>query len=309
MIRSKTTWDNIAKIKINSSNIQLFDDTYLKDNLEVLTNIYYILFEFNNEYLNTVEAYYQNETVPLLKVNPIEGYILDYNSKRTAFRMRVASYNVGDFTGETLTPGTDETRLIYRKTIAETNADIIALQEDVNTFNGSTDLHNEIYGMYKYRYHEYTGTTNGKAFVSKYVLNSPYKINYTDTNARHPYFIKSEIYVDNKRILLICFHFDWYDKYVRANEAQQIRDYVKTWDYAIVMGDTNNDNYINGVKQSGKPYLYEEEWKLWTDDGFVSCNNGYFDLFGTYYDPSVEKAPIDNIFLWGNITLNNVFVI
>ena len=161
-----------------------------------------------------------------------------------------------------------------------------------------------------FKYYERIGTRdyNYKAFASNYKINNIQPIYYTgDYDFRHTYFLAGEFFIGNKVIFVASFHFDWSDNDTRREEMRQIIAYASNYDYAILMGDTNTDNYVDGQPQ--EPHnIYYIEWPIFFEAGYNMANDGYFGLFDTVgydYEPG-RQSPLDNIFVKGNIVIRNV---
>ena len=54
-------------------------------------------------------------------------------------KIRVATYNVGDYTGMDVTHGSEESREAFTAVLKKTQADLWAFQEDVEFFNKDED--------------------------------------------------------------------------------------------------------------------------------------------------------------------------
>ena len=106
-------------------------------------------------------------------------------------KIKVATYNVGDYSGEGFKQGSEESRKAFREVFAKVNADLWALQEDVEFFNNETreSAFDAIYSSALPNYkRNYTGNYNGKAFLSKFELNDVCPIKYEgDLKYRHPW--------------------------------------------------------------------------------------------------------------------------
>ena len=84
-------------------------------------------------------------------------------------KIKVATYNVGDYSGKGLPAGSEESRAAYKDIFAKVGADLWALQEDVEFFNKETGesafdaVYSSVLPNYK---RNYTGNYNGKAFLT-----------------------------------------------------------------------------------------------------------------------------------------------
>ena len=337
--------------------------------------------------------------------NPVEGYM-----QEEPLKLKVAAYNVGDYTGSTFEPESDEGELAYRNAIANEGIDIIATQMDVpyykqvlgeelfnannisqnstldnNTgavisYNGwfvsefipvnannivvqtsyanrvycyreanensyigyraditnrsiasiegdfvntkyvrlewdNANLNNttfkqaqsgaeQIFGMFKYFYQVGNSLYNYKGLGAFYSINNVQKVLYTDDTYNHPYFLVGEILIKGKNILLASIHFDWADNSRRIKQIQQVIDYADNYDYAVIMGDTNCEDRVDGQWVTPGGLTYETDWAYFTNAGYSMANNGYFGLFNTYIP---DSDPLDNIFVKG-FNIKNAYI-
>lgn len=224
-------------------------------------------------------------------------------------QIKVATYNVGDYSGINLPAGSEESRAAFRTVFEKVDAGLWALQEDVEFFNKETKetafdaIYSAVLPNYK---RNFTGNYNGKAFLSKFELNDVTPVRYEgDFKWRHPWFLRGKIVVCGKEITLICLHLDWYDKIVRAEEIRQLVEFIKTQEYCIVMGDFNPEDYINGERLS-KNLFYKEELAKFAEIGMEFANAGRFGTFDTIVHDSfngISPCPFDNILVTPNIKI------
>ena len=216
-------------------------------------------------------------------------------------KIKVATYNVGDYSGKDVPHGSEESRKVFTKLMEKVSADLWALQEDVEFFNKETkeSAFDAVYSSVLPNYQRnYTGNYNGKAFLSKFELKDVRPIKYEgDLKYRHPWYLTGKIEVEGREITLICLHFDWYDKIVRAEEIRQMLEFAKEQKYCIIMGDFNPEDYINGEKLS-KTLFFKEELARFEEIGFECANAGKFGTFDTIVHDSfsaISPCPFDNI--------------
>lgn len=274
------------------------------------------------------------DNVRLYKV--IDKYeISEKNSKST--RIRVASWNVGDYSSATsasgagisLGNGTDTTKEQYTAVMQKVGADLWGLQEDSQYFDGTvkSDNYEALYSnVHPYYERNFTGTYNGKAFLSSYeiydvvpIYYPTAKTSYSDSATySHKWFLTGKIKVDGKEISLATLHFDWACKERRAYQIQAVLDYAKKQEYCIILGDFNPENYVNGnvvadpndadyVNGPDHVNMYQVDWKKFTDAGFTPSNGGRFGAYGTLMKNGVVKNPYpwDCIFVSSNIKILN----
>lgn len=225
-------------------------------------------------------------------------------------KIRVATYNVGDYTGIDIKHGSEESRNAFREVFAKTGADLWALQEDVEFFNKETKesafdaFYSSIHPNYK---RNYSGNYNGKAFLSRFVLEDVHPIKYVgNMKYRHPWYLTGKIKIDGKSITLICLHFDWSDQAVRAEEIRQMLEFAKEQEYCIIMGDFNPEDYVDDGKKVSTRLFYKEELARFQEIGFEPANAGKFGTFDTIVHSSfsqISPCPFDNILVTPNITI------
>ena len=222
-------------------------------------------------------------------------------------KMKVATYNVGDYTGRDIKHGSEESRKAFREVFAKVNADLWGLQEDVKCFNNETGemAFDAVYSSVLPNYaRNYSGNYNGKAFLTRFELSDVQPIKYTgDLKYRHPWFLTGKITVEDKEITLICLHFDWSDKAVRAEEITQLLEFAKQQEYCIIMGDFNPEDYADDGKKLSNQLFYKEEFGRFLDAGFSIANGGEFGYFDTIIDFHSSPCPFDNIMVTPNMKI------
>ena len=220
--------------------------------------------------------------------------------------LKVATFNVGDFSGINMKPGSEESRKAYRELFEKVGADLWYLQEDCCYFNEETkeEASDAVYSGICPNYERYfTSVTNGKAFLTHYELQDVHHVDYVgDVVFRHPWFLVSKIHFGGKEITLINLHFDWYDKNVRAIEIEQLIAFAKAQEYCIVAGDFNPCNRINEEIVGPNP-MYKEDFAKFRAAGFEMANCGEFGVFHTILDAAEGVYPFDNIMVKPNMKL------
>lgn len=223
-------------------------------------------------------------------------------------QVRFATYNVGDYSGEGLKAGSNESREAYRALFLKVGADLWALQEDVRFFNPETEesAFDAVYSAAHPNYERnYTGNYNGKAFLTKYVLKDVHPIKYTgNMKYRHPWYLTGKVEIEGREITLICLHFDWSDQAVRAEEIRQMLEFAKEQKYCVIMGDFNPEDYVDDGKKVSNRLFYKEELARFEEIGFEPANAGKFGTFDTIVHSSfnqISPCPFDNILVTPNI--------
>jgi endonuclease/exonuclease/phosphatase family metal-dependent hydrolase len=229
--------------------------------------------------------------------------------------------------------GTEVTKQEYIDVFKKVGADLWGLQEDSPYFNGTTKelpydaIYHEIHPTYK---REFSGTYNGKAFLSGYEIYDVKKINYAmgelnesqATGYGHPWFLTGKVMIEGKEVAIATLHFDWSCKEMRANQIEQVIAWAKQYEYAMIIGDVNPDDCIgipsqkadgtwqnHTVLSSESTHLVDN--KRFTDAGFVQANGGKFGTFYTIMKNGVPRSqsPCDNIFVSPNIEMVNAEVV
>jgi endonuclease/exonuclease/phosphatase family metal-dependent hydrolase len=235
-------------------------------------------------------------------------------------RIRVATFNTGNFTGAGLSRGSAVTIEAYRKLMESVNADLWGLQED-EKFTDNDYPANEgtlpadvIYKTFLPN-HEgfFTTKFNGKAFLTHFDLYDVEQIFYPAPetsypsgtgNYGHKWFLTGKITVDGKEISIVSLHFDWNCKERRATQIKEVIKFAKEQEYCIIMGDFNPEDYVNNIEIS-KALFYEEELALFREIGMTHANAGEFGTFDTIVEPTKPElyGPWDNIIVSSNIKL------
>ena len=249
-------------------------------------------------------------------------------------RIRVASFNIGDFTtangnaGNEIKygSGTQKTLEEYLAVFNKVGADLWGLQEDSEFFFYPEQIL-PYDALYKHILpnHErvFTRSYNGKAFLTRFELHDVAPIDYPTVKTSyapdgircgHKWFLTGKITVDGKEISLVCLHFDWQCKERRAAQIAEVIKFAKEQEYCIILGDFNPENLINGEKQNDEDTfdpdsinMYPSDWKKFSDAGFENINGGKFGPFPTLMGKGQPRSlyPWDNIVVSSNIKVLN----
>jgi hypothetical protein len=232
--------------------------------------------------------------------------------------IRIATYNVGGFEGRNMARGSSDVANAMRQAIAEANVTLLATQEDNPYFNNDlqTTSRDECFKNYKFYIRRGNSEYNYKGFVSDRDLELVRALSYANGTFSHFYFLAGERIINYKSVMFVCVHFDWADNDRRQLQIAQVIDFCANYENAIVMGDFNPENRINGVKQ-----YTEGDWAtmdmsdvdcaLFTSAGYRLANNGYWGKIGTF-DKVVRDGypfPCDNIAVKGNVYIHRAGVI
>lgn len=261
--------------------------------------------------INNVLCQYGDVYGEYKKFNYVSEMIESYN-KYQPKKIRIATANTGDFSGKDFTRGNGSEK--YRNTLARMKADIICTQEDLGWYDAE-DRHTlpvtEIYGMFKYNKRMSEGDFNYHSTMA----NTPiYKsetkayatVQFGDYRCTHRYYQHATMFIGNKEVHILNIHLDWGDKTARASQIAEIVDFASAFDYCIIIGDFNPEDYVNGVKQSNN-LTYEADLATFATAGFTPANAGYFGVFNTVLDEFYTPiAPFDNILVTDNIKIANV---
>ena len=240
-------------------------------------------------------------------------------NEMTGTRIRVATYNVGDYTGVGLKRGAEDTRLAYVELMESVGADLWALQEDEkytdneNTEVSGTAPYDAIYkNVLPNHQGFFTGKYNGKSFLSKLELKDVQQIYYPAPETSytssvyhygHRWFLSGKIEVEGKEITIISLHLDWNCKERRATQIKELVKYAKEQEYCIIMGDFNPEDYVNNVEIS-KALFYKEELALFGEIGMTWANAGKFGTFDTLMaDDESLCGPWDNVLVSSNMEI------
>ena len=106
-----------------------------------------------------------------------------------AYRFRIATYNIGDFSGDGFTPGSPEGISAIRQAMAAADAELWAMQEDMPYCDPEAGLgpYELLYDAYPYYERRGNSVCNFKAFLSKDRIAGVEQVFYTgDLKYRHP---------------------------------------------------------------------------------------------------------------------------
>ena len=214
-------------------------------------------------------------------------------------KIKVATYNVGDYAGrDAAIAGSEESRKLFTDVFKDIDADLWALQEDVDFFNKESgeSAYDAVYSSALPHYKRvFTHKYNGKAFLSRFELCDVEKVDYIDGSFQHPWYLRGRINVGGKDITIISLHLDWADKHNRSKELDQLVAFAKTQKYCIIMGDFNPEDYED-FKRLSNTLFYKEEFGRFQEIGYTIANAGEFGIFDTIRaDGFVRPCPFDNI--------------
>lgn len=250
----------------------------------------------------------------------LAGNKIDLNEteyKENPSYLRIGSYNIGHFRadGSDYTPGgTEENKQSYRNVIAELNCDILCVEEDGETFDGTNPASNVLYQNYKYKYMNgndwgYTGNS----ILSDYQLTNTKKTQYTIQYHTKRTYNEADILIGGKSVHLVCTHFEARDKSITNSQIDELISHLASYDSVIVCGDFNPWNRVDGSAPEGEAenaeYVWKAEFKKWTDAGYKLANTEYFGNFHTLvgFDESSSGVwPWDNIAVSSNIEIKQV---
>ena len=252
--------------------------------------------------------------------------------------IRVASFNIGDFTTATESAGNDirygsgtqKTLAEYIAVFHKVGADLWGLQEDSEFFFYPEKIlpYDALYKQILPNYERvFTRSYNGKAFLTGFALRDVTPVDYPPvvtsyapegtTGYGHPWFLTGKITVSGKEITIVTLHLDWSCKEKRACQLDSLIAFAKTQEYCILIGDFNPENLINGQPchdgDSVAPdtkNMYQVDWKRFDDAGLEYANGGRFGTFGTIMKNGAPASPYpwDNIVVTPNIKIQKVEV-
>ena len=247
-------------------------------------------------------------------------------------RIKVATFNIGDFTTASDSAGNDirygsgtqKTLEEYIEVFKAVGADLWALQEDSEFFFYPDRVlpYDALYKNIHPNYERvFTGSYNGKAFLSRLELCDVAPVSYPQTATSyapqgaaygHPWFLSGRITVGGKDIAIVTLHFDWHCKERRAAQIREVIRFAKSQEYCVILGDFNPEDLVNGkiasVRESvdsDTVNMYKADWKVFSDAGLLHANGGEFGTFGTIMRNGAPASPYpwDNILVTPNIKI------
>ena len=231
--------------------------------------------------------------------------------------LRIGSYNIGHFRadgGDYKPGGTEENKQSYRNVIAELNCDILCVEEDGETFDGTNPASNVLYQNYKYKYLNGSdwGYT-GNSILSDYELANTNKTRYTDQHNTKRDYAEADIVIGGKQVHLVCTHFEAHDKSITNSQIDELIAHLEKYDSVIVCGDFNPWNRVGGSAPEGETenaeYVWRQQFQKWKDAGYKLANTEYFGNFHTFvgFDEKTTGVwPWDNIAVSSNIEIKQV---
>ena len=253
-------------------------------------------------------------------------------------QIRVASFNIGDFTTASASAGNDikygsgtkKTLDEYIAVFQKVNADLWGLQEDSEFFFYPEKIlpYDALYKQILPNYERvFTRSYNGKAFLSHLMLSDVTPVDYPAAVTSyapegtkgygHPWFLSGKITLGGKEITIVSLHLDWSCKERRACQLDSLIAFAKAQKSCILIGDFNPENLINGVPchdgdsvTSDTKNMYRVDWKKFDDAGLDYANGGKHGTFGTIMKNGSPASPYpwDNIVVTPDIRIRNVEV-
>ena len=244
------------------------------------------------------------------ETNAPETEAPETEAPKTGIKLRVATANIGDFTGNKEPGAAPET---VKATLDSMNADLIATQEDLGKIGG-LDVKETLYSDFAYSERIGTGDYNYKAYMSKYELKDTNQVYYeVDEDLQefitHPWFLYTCINVEGVDVHFINVHVEWNDKSTRAAQFKFILKYIEenNFEYCVVIGDYNPSTYQKGKKFEGVYTVYKADLRLFKPYGFKAANGGDFGEIDTILDGDPSNISVcDNILVSPNINITNV---
>ena len=257
------------------------------------------------------------------------------NSTNKKTHIRVASFNIGDFTTASESAqndiiygsGTKKTLKEYLDVFKKVDADLWGLQEDSEFFFYPEKilpydaLYKDIHPHYE---RVFTGAYNGKAFLSSLEIYNVRAIEYPMATTSyapngtlgygHKWFLTGKIELGGKEIDIVTLHFDWRCKELRAVQIQAVIEFAKSCEYCIIIGDFNPENLVDGQRADDNDSvaadtinMYRVDWKKFTDAELECANSEKFGPFGTIMKNGAPVCPYpwDNIVVTPNIKILN----
>ena len=224
--------------------------------------------------------------------------------------LRIGSYNMGDFTGTGLTPGTDGTAETYRRTIGKINAEICGFQFDIRTFGDHGDAMDYI--VTQKRWMDWHGNNNRNydyfGVGSDYLLANEGKVMYANAggyNLTHTWFEVFDLFLHGKEVHFINLHLEWQDNDMRYQQITEVLAHAANYSNCIIIGDFNPEDRTNGEWNGPANTLtYEADLQRFKDAGFTPGNAGPFGVFNTIADGQLN-GPWDNILAKVSIVIKN----
>ena len=184
--------------------------------------------------------------------------------------IRVGTYNTGDFSGENVPAGSEKAKEAFREVMNAEGVQLWALQEDVGVFNPETGEmpYEAIYDGYKHYRRSGEKKYNFKAFLTDLPISEAERIYYTGApKFGHPWFLHAQAQIEGKDVCVISLHYDWQDCDLRHLQIRQTIEFASRYEYAVILGDFNPDDFVADEKRSDR-LTYEEDLAPFREAGF-----------------------------------------
>ena len=221
--------------------------------------------------------------------------------------IRIGTYNTGDFSGDGVPAGSEQAKACFREVIEAEGVALWGLQEDVGFFNPQTEQtpYEAVYSGYKNYRRCGVKKYNYKAFLTDLPISQAEQVYYVgERKFHHPWFLHAQVQIEGKDVCVISLHYDWHDCDLRHLQIRQTIEFASRYEYAMILGDFNPDDFVAGEKRSER-LTYEEDLAPFRQAGFRVANADQFGMFTTIIGRQ-EPFPCDNIVVSPNIRIHKV---
>ena len=204
--------------------------------------------------------------------------------------IRVGSYNVGKYNdGSASDPSSLDFVPEINAVMNQINVDIIGVQEDVKTVDGTT-----VNSVTWANYFKYANGNSSNFYSIK--SRFPFADFETLSFSTSRNYVHGTFMIDDKEIHVYSTSLSAYAD-DRATERSELITEMLTHDYAIALIDSNSGN--NDITTT------QTEYNDFTDAGLLTANGGYLGLLPTYED---NTRSLDTVVTTDNMVISNIEV-
>lgn len=239
--------------------------------------------------------------------------------ENTGDLLRVMSYNVARYNNNTETYLPDGKLFNLRKVVGQINADIIAVQEDLGTIDGSSKSSHDY--IYKPQYpYQYRDGAWANLIYSKHPASTSGRVKYTQYGGQYRGIEYAVFDIGAKKVLVCSSHTSWNDTGDggESPEAVAVRKAQYEELFGWVTGQNTMTDYTTSAAVSVPAHTHciicmdgnsatdddkDNLTETASDNDFILGNGGAMGWFIT--NPYTEHC-LDQIAVSDNIIINNI---
>lgn len=247
------------------------------------------------------------------------GSAIDSQGENTGENIRVMTYNVARYNNDTQSYISDQKLFNLRKAVGQINADILCVQEDMGSIDGSNkSSHKYVYlPQYPYMYND--GAWANLIYSKKHAASSG-RVKYTDYGSQYRGIEYAVFEIGIKKLLVCSSHPSWNDTETGGESeeaiASRLSQYTEMFRWIsgeITMTDFTTGNAVSvpdhthvviGMDANSATADDKANLTSLADDHDMILGNG--GALGWFVTNLYKNIAIDVIAVSDNIIINNI---